>query len=52
MNLKLVFRINAVISVINGFGLLFATLLTLIVTPALLMLRENISLWYQKKISS
>ena len=41
MNLKLVFRINAVISVINGFGLLFATsmffeMANLTVTPALI----------------
>ena len=34
------------------FGLIFATILTLIVTPSLLMLRENFMLWYQKKISS
>tara|TARA_Y100000741_G_scaffold363995_1_gene353636 strand:- start:62 stop:2320 length:2259 start_codon:yes stop_codon:yes gene_type:complete len=33
------------------FGLIFATLLTLIVTPSLLMLRENFKLWYNKKIS-
>ena len=34
------------------FGLIFATLLTLIVTPAFLMLRENIKTWYQNKINS
>jgi len=34
------------------FGLIFATILTLIVTPALLMLRENIKLWYLKKIKN
>ena len=34
------------------FGLIFATLLTLIVTPSALMLRENIKRWYFKKISS
>ena len=34
------------------FGLIFATLLTLIVTPSALMLRENIKRWYLKKISS
>ena len=34
------------------FGLIFATILTLIVTPSLLMLRENFLLWYQKKINS
>jgi len=28
------------------FGLIFATLLTLIVTPSALMLRENIKSWY------
>ena len=33
------------------FGLVFATFLTLIVTPSLLMLRENIKKWYNKKIS-
>ncbi|MBS56392.1 MAG: MFS transporter [Rickettsiales bacterium] len=33
------------------FGLLFATLLTLIVTPSALMLRENISKWYKNKIT-
>ncbi|PPR49016.1 MAG: Cation efflux system protein CusA [Alphaproteobacteria bacterium MarineAlpha5_Bin5] len=34
------------------FGLLFATFLTLIVTPSALMLRENIINWYRKKISN
>ena len=34
------------------FGLIFATLLTLIVTPSLLMLRENLKKWYLNKISS
>ena len=34
------------------FGLIFATILTLIVTPSLLMLRENFILWYQKRIIS
>ena len=34
------------------FGLIFATILTLIVTPSLLMLRENVMVWYQKKINS
>ena len=34
------------------FGLIFATILTLIVTPSLLMLRENVIVWYQKKINS
>lgn len=33
------------------FGLIFATALTLIVTPSLLMLRENIKRWYLNKIS-
>ena len=33
------------------FGLIFATLLTLIVTPALLMLRENVRTWYLKKFN-
>ena len=33
------------------FGLIFATLLTLIVTPSLLMLRENIKKWYFNKIN-
>ncbi len=34
------------------FGLIFATLLTLIVTPSALMLRENVKNWYNKKINS
>ena len=34
------------------FGLIFATILTLIVTPSALMLRENIRNWYIKKITS
>jgi multidrug efflux pump len=34
------------------FGLIFATILTLIVTPSLLMLRENFKQWYLKKINS
>lgn len=34
------------------FGLIFATLLTLIVTPSLLMLRENIKKWYLNKINA
>ncbi|PPR46929.1 MAG: Multidrug resistance protein MdtB [Alphaproteobacteria bacterium MarineAlpha5_Bin9] len=34
------------------FGLIFATLLTLIVTPSLLMLRENFKKWYQNKANS
>ena len=34
------------------FGLIFATILTLIVTPSLLMLRENVMVWYQKKKNS
>ena len=34
------------------FGLIFATILTLIVTPSALMLRENIRTWYQNKINS
>ena len=33
-------------------GLIFATVLTLIVTPSLLMLRENVSIWYKKKIKN
>ena len=33
------------------FGLIFATLLTLIVTPTALMLRENLRNWYNKKIN-
>ena len=34
------------------FGLIFATLLTLIVTPSLLMIRENFIKWYSNKINS
>ena len=34
------------------FGLIFATILTLIVTPSALMLRENIKTWHQNKINS
>ena len=34
------------------FGLLFATFLTLVVTPSALMFRENIKNWYKNKISS
>tara|TARA_Y100000590_G_scaffold346065_1_gene396150 strand:- start:4627 stop:8022 length:3396 start_codon:yes stop_codon:yes gene_type:complete len=34
------------------FGLIFATLLTLIVTPSLLMLRENLKTWYLNKINA
>ena len=34
------------------FGLIFATILTLVVTPSALMLRENIRNWYKKKITS
>ena len=34
------------------FGLIFATILTLIVTPSALMMRENIRSWYQNKVSS
>ncbi len=34
------------------FGLLFATVLTLIVTPSALMMRENIRNWYSRKIKS
>jgi len=34
------------------FGLLFATLLTLIVTPSALMLRENVKNWYEGRIKS
>ena len=33
------------------FGLIFATLLTLIVTPSALMLKENVVNWYRKKIN-
>ena len=34
------------------FGLIFATILTLIVTPSALMFRENISNWYKEKIKN
>jgi multidrug efflux pump len=34
------------------FGLIFATILTLIVTPSALMLKENIVNWYRKKVNS
>ena len=34
------------------FGLIFATILTLIVTPSALMLRENVSNWYKEKIKN
>ena len=34
------------------FGLIFATILTLIITPSALMFRENIKTWYQNKINS
>ena len=34
------------------FGLLFATILTLIVTPSALMLRENVMNWYKGKVGS
>ncbi|SVA35234.1 uncharacterized protein METZ01_LOCUS88088 [marine metagenome] len=34
------------------FGLIFATVLTLIVTPSALMLRENVKIWYKNKINS
>ena len=33
------------------FGLIFATILTLIVTPSALMLKENVVNWYRKKIT-
>jgi len=33
-------------------GLIFATMLTLIVTPSALMLKENIVSWYRKKVIS
>ena len=33
------------------FGLIFATILTLIVTPSALMLKENVVNWYRKKIN-
>ena len=34
------------------FGLIFATILTLIVTPSALMLKENIVNWYRKKVTA
>jgi multidrug efflux pump len=34
------------------FGLIFATILTLIVTPSALMLRENVMNWYKRKVNS
>jgi len=34
------------------FGLIFATILTLIVTPSALMLKENVDNWYRKKVNS
>ena len=34
------------------FGLIFSTILTLIVTPSALMLRENVSNWYKEKIKN
>jgi len=34
------------------FGLIFATILTLVVTPSALMLKENVVNWYRKKVSS
>ena len=34
------------------FGLIFATILTLVVTPSALMLKENVVNWYRKKINS
>ncbi len=34
------------------FGLLFATFLTLVVTPSALMFRENVKNWYKKKITN
>ena len=33
------------------FGLIFATILTLVVTPSALMLKENVVNWYRKKVS-
>ncbi len=33
------------------FGLIFATVLTLIVTPSALMLKENLKNWYKNKVS-
>ena len=34
------------------FGLIFATILTLIVTPSALMFKENVVNWYRKKIKA
>ena len=34
------------------FGLIFATILTLIVTPSALMLKENVVNWYRKRVNS
>ena len=34
------------------FGLIFATILTLVVTPSALMLKENVVNWYRKKVNS
>ena len=34
------------------FGLIFATILTLIVTPSALMLKENVVNWYRNKAKS
>ena len=34
------------------FGLIFATILTLIVTPSALMLKENVVNWYRKKVTA
>jgi len=33
------------------FGLIFATILTLVVTPSALMLKENVVNWYRKRVS-
>ncbi len=34
------------------FGLIFATILTLIVTPSALMVKENVVNWYRKRVNS
>ena len=34
------------------FGLIFATILTLIVTPSALMLKENVVNWYRNKVKA
>ncbi|MDG1353482.1 MAG: efflux RND transporter permease subunit, partial [Sulfitobacter sp.] len=34
------------------FGLIFATILTLIVTPSALMLKENVTNWYKNRVNS